>query len=295
MVGVDAMTDFYSGRIKQSNLIEVRKNDHFKLVEGDLGQIRIEPLLEGTEVVFHLAGQPGVRTSWEDQFGLYLQHNVLATQRLMEACRNVTPGRVVYTSSSSIYGNSPRLPVGELTCGHPASPYGATKLAAEHICDLYSENFAIPVVTLRLFTVYGPRQRPDMAFHRFIRAGLSGTTISVYGDGGQSRDFTYVDDVVAAAIAAGARGRSGAKYNVGGGATWTVGEVLNVIAELVGATLDVKYLEPSVGDVRDTSADTTQARHDLGFDPQTNVELGLRNQVDWTRRAIAQDLFAGPS
>jgi UDP-glucose 4-epimerase len=295
VLGVDALTAFYPRRIKDANLAKALQSDRFELIKGDLSQLRIEPLLEGADVVFHLAGQAGVRTSWEGEFEVYLRHNVLATQRLMEACRHVRPRRVVYASSSSIYGNAAQLPVSESVCGSPVSPYGATKLAGEQICDLYSGNFSIPVVKLRYFTVFGPRQRPDMAFHRFIRAGLAGETISVFGDGHQSRDFTYVDDVVAATVAAGALGPDGATYNVGGGSTWTVRQVLEVVQEILKRELNVEYLRASAGDVRETSADTTRAREDLGFNPQTDVETGLRRQVEWIRWGLAHELFTDPS
>lgn len=286
VVGIDAFIPYYPRRIKESNLLTARDHRAFQFVEGDLVDVDLAALLDGIEVVFHLAAQAGVRSSWERDFDIYVRDNVLATQRLLEACRLAKPRRLVYASSSSIYGNAPMLPVIEDTCGRPVSPYGVTKLAAEHLCDLYWEAFGIPTVSVRYFTVYGPRQRPDMAFHRFIRGAITREPITIYGDGSQSRDFTYVADAVAATIAAASHGQPGRKYNIGGGAIWTVRDILGAIAKLVGLELDVRHLGASPGDVRDTAANTTRAHEELSYSPATDVELGLAQEMHWIRNSL---------
>jgi nucleoside-diphosphate-sugar epimerase len=229
-----------------------------------------------------LAAEPGVRDSWGKRFESYLRNNVLATQLLLDALREWPEKRVVYASSSSIYGEAEALPTPESVIPRPVSPYGATKLTAEHLCQLYHANFGLNVVSLRYFSVYGPRQRPDMAFHLFSQAALADQPIKVFGDGTQTRDFTFVGDVVAATRAASSAPHvDGQVFNVGGGAQVALTDAIALIGEFAGRSLEIGYLPASSGDVKDTGADTTLARDRLGFRPTTSFEDGLRAQFEW--------------
>ena len=289
VIGVDAFTDYYARDIKTSNIAPLLTNPSFRLVEGALQTMALEPVLDGVTHIFHLAAQAGVRKSWGADFRVYTSNNVDATQRLLEALKGRPITRLVYASTSSVYGDEAPLPMREDAALHPVSPYGVTKLAAEHLCYLYHVNYAIPTVALRYFTVYGPRQRPDMGFHRFIRAALTGQPISLYGDGDQTRDFTYVLDAVAGTVAAGDRGRAGAVYNLGGGSRVSVNQVLELIGKVTGRTLDVRREDVQKGDMRDTFADTTRARQELGFAPAFSLEAGLSAECAWLAGLISAE------
>jgi UDP-glucose 4-epimerase len=283
VVGVDAFVDFYPRSVKEENLRAARANRRFCLVEGVLQDLALPGILEGAAQVYHLAAQAGVRSSWGRDFALYTDHNILATQRLLEAAVQAGVPRVVYASSSSVYGDSRELPLREDGACHPLSPYGVTKLAAEHLGRLYERNHGLPVVSLRYFTVYGPRQRPDMAFHRFLRAARDGEAIHLYGDGRQTRDFTFVDDIVTATRQAGDCGRPGCVYNVGGGQRLALEDVLRTIEQVTGRPMRILREEAQKGDMQDTLADTTSARRDLGFRPTVTLAEGLARQWDWIR------------
>jgi nucleoside-diphosphate-sugar epimerase len=283
VTGVDAFTDYYARSAKERNLEKSRDHRAFRLVEGRLQDLDLRPVLEGVGQVFHLAAQAGVRASWGREFAHYTDHNVLATQRLLEAARSTGGPRVVYASSSSVYGDAPALPLREDARCEPVSPYGVSKLAAEHLGVLYHRNFGLPVVSLRYFTVYGPRQRPDMAFHRFLRAARDGEPIHVFGDGQQTRDFTFVSDIVAATRAAADSGRPGSVYNVGGGERVVLNDVLRQIEDVTGRRLTVVRDEVQKGDMRDTFADTTAARRDLGFRSTVSLAQGLEREWEWIR------------
>ncbi len=288
VVGLDCFTDYYPRAIKEGNLAPLREHPSFRFVEATIQDVALDPLLDGVTHVFHLAAQAGVRKSWGDDFRIYTSNNVDATQRLLEALKSRPLTRLVYASTSSVYGDEATLPMREDAPLHPVSPYGVTKLAAEHLCHLYHVNFGVPTVALRYFTVYGPRQRPDMGFHRFIRAALTGQPISLYGDGDQTRDFTFVTDAVAGTIAAGDRGRPGAVYNIGGGSRVSVNHVLELVARLTGRTLDIRREGVQMGDMRDTFADTTRARQDLGFVPAQTLEAGLGAECAWLTALLAK-------
>jgi UDP-glucose 4-epimerase len=285
VVGIDAFVDYYPRPVKERNLAGCCAHRSFRLVEGALQTLDLPPLLDGARVVYHLAAQAGVRASWGRDFDLYAGHNVLATQRLLEAAVQAGTPRVVYASSSSVYGDSRQMPLREDAPCHPMSPYGVTKLAAEHLGNLYERNHGLPVVSLRYFTVYGPRQRPDMAFHRFLKAARDGEAIQVYGDGRQTRDFTYIEDIVAATRAAADSGRPGCVYNVGGGERVSVNEVLEMVEQVSGRRPSVVRQEAQKGDVRDTSADTSAARRDLGFRSTVSLREGLAREWAWLREA----------
>jgi UDP-glucose 4-epimerase len=287
VTGLDCFTDYYARAIKEQNLEAGRAHPRFRFVEGALGTADLDRLLDGVTHVFHLAAQAGVRHSWGREFHVYTAMNVDATQRLLEAVRGRPLERLVYASSSSVYGDEVPLPMREDAALRPVSPYGVTKLAAEHLCHLYSASYGVPAVSLRYFTVYGPRQRPDMAFNRFIRSAYEDRPITLYGDGGQTRDFTYVADAVSATMAAGDRGRPGAVYNIGGGSRVSLNAVLELVARLTGRPLDIRREPAQKGDMRDTFADTSRARADLGFEPRHSLEQGLAAECEWMRRQLA--------
>jgi nucleoside-diphosphate-sugar epimerase len=283
VVGVDAFVDYYPRPIKESNLAAARDHRSFRLVEGLLHEMDLQGVLGGADVVYHLAAQAGVRASWGTYFDAYTNLNVLGTQRLLEAASAAGTPRVVYASTSSVYGDAP-LPLREDQPCRPVSPYGVTKLAAEHLGHLYHRNHGLHVTSLRYFTVYGPRQRPDMAFHRFLRAARDGQEIVVYGDGEQTRDFTYVADIVQATQQAAARGRAAQAYNVGGGERVSVNEVLRRIEVVTGRPLRIRREDVQKGDMRDTFADTTLAQQELGFRSTVGLDEGLAREWDWIRR-----------
>jgi UDP-glucuronate 4-epimerase len=279
VVGVDALTDYYDPALKNANLASLPR-EGFTFVEADLNSVDLDALLDGVAVVFHEAGQPGVRASWGQEFATYLQANILATQRLLEAARRAPAlRRLVYASSSSVYGNARAYPTKEDDLPRPVSPYGVTKLAAEHLCALYAANFRVPTVSLRYFTVYGPRQRPDMAFNRFIRAALAGRTIEVFGTGEQVRDFTFVEDVVDANLRAAAGDVApGSVFNVSGGTNVSVNEVLDELAGIAGHRLDVARTATVPGDVERTGGSAERIRTALGWCPTVGIAAGLRAQ-----------------
>jgi UDP-glucose 4-epimerase len=282
VTGVDAFVDFYPRAAKEQNLRAARDHRRFRLIEGEVQSLPLVDLLDGASQVYHLAAQAGVRSSWGREFAQYSNHNVLATQHLLEAAVDAGVPRLVYASSSSVYGAA-ELPLREDAACHPLSPYGVTKLAAEHLACLYERNHGLPVVSLRYFTVYGPRQRPDMAFHRFLAAARDGAPVRVFGDGKQTRDFTYVDDIVTATRRAGDSGRPGCVYNVGGGQRRALEDVLRTIEQVTGRKLAITRDEAQKGDMRDTFADTTAAKRDLGFQPSVTLPEGLAREWEWIR------------
>jgi nucleoside-diphosphate-sugar epimerase len=288
VVGVDAFVDYYPRALKERNLAAALGASRFHFVEGDLNTLPLDQLVADREWIFHQAAQAGVRASWGASFEVYTSCNILATQRLLEAVKGSSAlKRLVYACSSSVYGDAPVLPASEDTLPRPVSPYGVTKLAAEHLCWLYWRNYAVPTVSLRYFTVYGPRQRPDMAFHRFGKALLEGRELVVFGDGEQTRDFTYISDVVEANIrAAATEGVAGMVFNIAGGSRVGLREVMATYARISGRELRVRYEEPARGDVRDTFGDTTRARTHLGYLPQVRLEEGLAAEL-----AYLEDLY----
>jgi UDP-glucuronate 4-epimerase len=285
VLGVDCFNDNYGRSEKLDNLRHAQAWDGFEFVPVDLARGDLPELIEECGVIYHLAAEPGVRHSWGRRFELYARNNVLATQQLLEAAR-ARPGiRFVHASSSSVYGQAECFPTPESALPRPRSPYGVTKLASEQLCDSYREGFGVDAVSLRLFSVYGPRQRPDMAFRRFCDAAVSGTPIEVFGDGLQTRDFTYVSDVVAALrLAAAHPGPRSRTLNVGGGARVGLRAALAKIEDLCGRPLEVRRLGAQAGDVSDTGADISLAREVLGFAPQVGLEEGLARQLEWAER-----------
>jgi nucleoside-diphosphate-sugar epimerase len=287
VTGVDAFTDYYDESLKRGNLAGAADHPEFSLVEGDLLELELAPILNGATTMFHLAAQPGVRTSW-DAFELYVRQNVRVTQRLLHAARELPLERFVVASSSSIYGDAETMPTSEDLAPQPVSPYGVTKVATEHLARLYWRNFGVPAVSLRYFTVYGPRQRPDMAFNRLISAAVADRPFEVFGDGEQSRDFTFVTDAVSGTVAAAQVGAPGGAYNIGGGSRRTMNSVFDTLEELTGSSVRRAYQDRQLGDARDTAADIGRARRDLGFEPTFDFAAGLWAQLEWQQATLAK-------
>jgi nucleoside-diphosphate-sugar epimerase len=284
VIGLDAFTDYYPRAIKQGNLAPCVAHPEFRFLELDLARADLTPIVAEADFIFHQAGQPGVRPSWGEEFEVYVSGNIRSTQRLLEAVKGSTRlRRLVFASSSSVYGETADLPLREDSVPRPYSPYGVTKLAAEHLCMLYHANHGIPSLALRYFTVYGPRQRPDMGFHKFIEAALRNLPIVVFGDGEQTRDFTYVADAVEANWLAIQSAAVGQVFNIGGGSRSSVNQILAALEGILGRSIRREHRPPPPGDVRHTWADTTRARKALGFHPRTSLQDGLRRQVEWHR------------
>ena len=284
VIGLDVFTDYYAPDRKRRNLLAFQSHKRFRLLECDLVTEDLCPILEPVDCVFHTAGQPGVRGSWGKQFDVYLRNNILATQCLLESIKTLGKEiRLVYSSSSSIYGNTDRLPTVETDLPAPYSPYGTTKLAGEHLCRLYFANYRVPMVSLRYFTVYGPRQRPDMAFHIFIKALLKNQAIIILGDGSQTRDFTYVDDIVKANLSAAEKPVEGEVFNIGGECRVALRDVLSLLENVSGLSSRIERKPPTHGDVRDTWANTEKARRLLGYEPKVLLPEGLKRQFLWEK------------
>lgn len=300
VIGVDCFVDYYPRTFKEQNLSQAMAYDRFTFHEADLCDIldasarraAVSPndLLDGVDVIYHQAAQAGVRASWGRDFSIYLHNNIDATQRLLEACKDRQGLRIVYASSSSVYGETENFPMREDDLASPVSPYGVSKLAAEHLMRLYHVNFGVHTVSLRYFTVYGPRQRPDMAFHRLIAATLSGEEFTMFGNGEQSRDFTFINDIVQANIDAGQHGKPGGVYNIGGGTSAKMNDVIERVGRLSGKTPRIRYAGRERGDVTKTGADTSRARTDWGFAPKVSLDDGLAAEI----RFIDEVILPGP-
>ncbi|HEX8857781.1 MAG TPA: NAD-dependent epimerase/dehydratase family protein [Actinomycetes bacterium] len=283
VIGIDAFTASYAQADKRGNAAMLEARPGFRLIEGDLSTMELDPLLAGAGTVFHQAAQAGVRSSWGLDFDVYVRDNVIATQRLLEACVRSGVPRLVAASSSSVYGDAPTYPTTEASITRPVSPYGVTKLASEHLCLAYAQlgTSAMTVATLRYFTVYGPRQRPDMAFRRFFEAAYTGRPITVYGDGEQTRDFTFVDDAVRANLLAMSAPFQAEAVNVGGGRRVTLNEVLDLIGRITGRRLRIVRAPSQPGDARHTGADGARAEALLGYRPEVDLETGLEREGAW--------------
>jgi nucleoside-diphosphate-sugar epimerase len=285
VTGIDCFTDFYARPLKEANLLRFVEHRRFSFLEADLAEAPLGAAVAGADVVFHLAAQAGVRQSFGEGFAGYVRNNVLATQRLLEACAGLPLRSFVYASSSSVYGDAHEGPTAEDAQRAPRSPYGMTKLAAEELAGVYHRELGLPVVGLRYFTVYGPRQRPDMAFTRFMTRALAGDPLVIYGDGTQTRDFTYVADAVEGTIAAAVHGVPGRVYNIGGGTCVSVNGVLEEISRLLGRRVEVEMHPPVRGDVRTTCSVPWLARQELRFVPATPLAIGLAAQLEWCAQA----------
>jgi UDP-glucuronate 4-epimerase len=283
VTGLDCFTDYYSRDLKQRNLERALSHGRFRFFEDDLLRSNLDKIIDSVDKVAHLAGEPGVRASWGERFSVYVDRNVRATQRLLEGASRVGLEQFCLASSSSIYGPDNDRPAAEDDPRRPASPYGLSKLAAEELVGLYAREQAVPATILRYFTVYGPRQRPEMALSRFISLATRGEPLEVFGDGTQSREMTYVSDVVDATVAALAVKPEGAArvYNIGGGTRTTVGELVDLVGEVTGERVRIRYATPVPGDVHSTWADLERATRELGYRPRVAFEEGLDAQVRW--------------
>ncbi|MEW6145231.1 MAG: NAD-dependent epimerase/dehydratase family protein [Thermodesulfobacteriota bacterium] len=282
--GVDSFLDYYPRRIKEHNLKGLAGEKGFEFIEGDILGLELDKLLDGVEAVFHQAAIAGVRSSWGVRFDEYVRNNISGTQLLLEAFKDRRRlKKFVYASSSSVYGDSDELPIKETSPLKPVSPYGVTKLSGEQLAYLYYKGYGVPVVSLRYFTVYGPRQRPDMAFHKFLKAVLTGGGIEVYGTGEQTRDFTFIGDAVDANLAAFSKGIDGEAYNVGGGSRIKLIECIRIIEEISGKKANLEFGDPQRGDARHTYADVSKAEKDFGYSPRVGIREGLTEHYDWLK------------
>lgn len=285
VTGIDSFTDYYDQRIKKDNVQNLKKSANFTLVKEDLLGVDLGKLLEGADYIFHHAAQPGVIASWGARFQEYINNNILATQRLLEAAKKVSLKSLIFASSSSVYGDC-ELPMREDRLLSPVSPYGVSKLACESLCYSYWKNFGVPVVSLRYFTVYGPRQRPDMAFHKFIQAILKGEEINIYGDGNQTRDFTYIEDAVKANFLVMEKDCSGEVFNIGGGTHTKVNEVTGLLERIMGKKARIRHINAQKGDMRDTLADIGKAKRLLNYNPRFDLTEGLKREIEWLKEII---------
>lgn len=289
VLGIDNFSDYYSSELKFANIANL-DSDSFELIRADLNDINLDEYVKDVDYIFHLAGQPGVRSSWGTSFGTYIAHNVMATQKLLEASmKSANLKKFIYASSSSVYGEASRYPCSETDITNPLSPYGVTKLAGENLCTLFGRNFGLPTVSLRYFTVYGPGQRPDMAFTRFLRAGLRDEEIHIYGSGQQIRDFTFISDVVRAnLLAAESACIPGSVFNVAGGTNVSVSEVLDIVEQLLGHPLKVHKTKSIPGDVSQTGGSIEKISSDLGWKPEVQLVQGLDAQRLWVINSLNQ-------
>jgi nucleoside-diphosphate-sugar epimerase len=289
VIGIDHFNNYYDSALKRKNVAQFEQYSEFELIEGDILDLNWRSLLTETEVIYHQAAQAGVRASWGEGFRTYTERNINATQVLLEAAKDAPRlKRFVYASSSSIYGNAEAFPTSETACPQPVSPYGITKLAGERLCGLYYQNFGVPTTALRYFTVYGPRQRPDMAFHKFFKAILNAEYITIYGDGQQTRDFTFVSDCIAANLAAANVTEAvGQVFNIGGGSRVVLTEVIKTMEKIVDRQINLKFIENAMGDAIHTSADTSKAEKILGYKPQVSLVEGLTQEWEWIKSLYA--------
>jgi nucleoside-diphosphate-sugar epimerase len=287
VIGIDNFLDNYAGSFKEKNLSELSVHGNFTFVRGDLLQCDLKNLLRDVSYVFHLAGQPGVRSSWGKEFARYTDNNIRSTQLLLEAAKELKLAKFVYASTSSVYGDTDDLPMREEGGTRPISPYGATKLAAEHLCHLYWKAFGVPTVSLRFFTVYGPRQRPDMFFHIFMRALLRGDQVPLYDDGEQTRDFTFCSDIVDGTLAAAFYPGQGEVFNLGGGSEVSILNAIALVETMAGRKANLRRFDRQKGDVRHTKARLDRAKSQLGYLPKVGLEQGLTEE--WTWICAAQD------
>jgi UDP-glucose 4-epimerase len=284
VTGIDCLSDYYPRWIKEKNLESLLKTQNFEFIPKDIAKLPLKKLIKKADWFFHCAAQAGVRASWGKSFSSYTKNNIQTTQLILEAAKDTGVKKIVYASSSSVYGITPDIPMIETSPLHPLSPYGVTKLAAEQLCYLYFKNYGVPAVSLRFFTVYGPGQRPDMAFHKFFKAILDNEEVIIYGDGKQTRDFTFVEDIVEANISAMENGSAGEVFNVGGGHREILLDVFPVIEDICQKRVNIRWVERQKGDVLHTLAGIDKARKHLNYSPRTSLRDGLKQEWEWIVR-----------
>ncbi|NNU89493.1 NAD(P)-dependent oxidoreductase [Anoxybacillus sp. CHMUD] len=283
VIGIDCFTGPTPKQWKEKTIDMLKKHDRFTWLEGDLLSLPLDDIVKQVDVIYHFAGMPGVRTSWGTSFDLYTTNNILATQRLLEACKQHRPKQFIYTSTSSVYGEKHGR-VHENMTPTPLSPYGITKLAGEHLCHVYESEFGVPMTILRYFTVYGPRQRPDMAFHRFIRQMLFDEPITIFGDGTQTRDFTYISDCVNGTLAVLGNDKAiGETFNIGGKERASLNDVIAMLEEMIGKRANKQYMNKAIGEPKHTWADISKAENMLAYAPNVPLREGLRREVEYIR------------
>ena len=282
--GIDSFTDYYSVNIKEKNIENCLKNSNFSLVRQDLETTDLFETFQNSEYIFHLAAQPGVRKSWGKDFKVYNKNNITITQKILESLKNNSVlKKFIFASSSSVYGTQLGIMNEEKSLTRPMSPYGVTKLAAENLTNLYHQNYGIPTMALRYFTVYGPRQRPDMAFTRFLYSIIKNEEFSIYGDGEQTRDFTYVDDIVSGTINAATSNSVGEVLNLGGGSVISLKEIIQIMKDMVGKDLKIKFVNEQKGDVKHTNADISKSKKLIDYKPKTDIKTGLALQFEYIK------------
>lgn len=279
VIGIDVLSDYYSVELKKKNIEGISSYKEFEFINKDILDADLPSILKDIQYVFHLAAQPGVRGSWGKNFSIYVRNNILVTQKLLEAVIESKVKKFIYASSSSIYGNQKVEKLSESLIPKPISPYGVTKLAAENLCSLYYENYGVPVVSLRLFTVFGPRQRPDMAFQKLIYSIKYNSAFTIYGNGEQKRDFTYVDNITTAFTLAMGKGKPGEVYNIGGGETISLNNIIKLFEEILQTKIKTEYLNEVKGDVKNTYADIEKAKCELGYDNSISLVNAIKEQL----------------
>jgi UDP-glucose 4-epimerase len=289
VTGIDSYSDYYPRWIKETNIQPLVNDNNFTFISGDINSLDLSDILGKSEIIFHLAAQAGVRASWGESFSVYTKDNIEATQKLLEEAKDLPIKKFVFASSSSVYGHSPELPMSETSRLFPYSPYGVTKLAAENLCYLYYKNYGVPTVSLRFFTVYGPGQRPDMAFHKFLKCLIDDKPLPIFGDGKQTRDFTFVDDIIKANIACIDRGKPGETYNIGGGNRAKLEDLFPVLEDICQKKIPLQWENKQKGDVPHTLADIRKAQNDLGYSPGTDLRTGLSEEWDWIQSLYSQE------
>jgi len=289
VIGIDSYSDYYPRWIKEKNIEPLLKDKNFKFIPGDINSLDLSDILRQGEIIYHLAAQAGVRASWGKSFSIYTRDNIETTQRLLEMAKDVPIKKFIFASSSSVYGYSPELPMSETSLLFPYSPYGVTKLAAENLCFLYHKNYSVPTVSLRFFTVYGPGQRPDMAFHKFLKCVLEDRPLPVFGDGKQTRDFTYVDDIIEANLSCIDRAKPGETYNIGGGNRKKLEDIFPILEDICKKKITIQWEKKQKGDVPHTLASIQKAQQDLGYNPDTDIREGLSNEWGWIKKLYSHE------
>lgn len=284
VLGVDSFFDYYPKKIKENNLKGLLNQSGFEFIQGDISELDLKGIMAEVEAVFHQSALAGVRSSWGERFSEYVSNNVLCTQLLLEASKEKNLEKFIYASSSSVYGDASDLPITESSATIPVSPYGVTKLAGENLVSLYYTGYGVPTVSLRYFTVYGPRQRPDMAFHKFISSVMSGDEIEIYGTGEQTRDFTFISDAVEANLQALKSGKPGEIYNIGGGSRVMLGDAIKIIEDVTSKRANIKHGDAQRGDAKHTFADTSKAEIDISYSPKVGIREGITKHFEWLKQ-----------